>query len=279
MEDLAKAQTTLLAQIDKRSVISSEWSKAIETQLASPALAKLDNRLEIEKLLHQADAKVNSLRAMVWRLGATGDKSRSPRSPRPRPRSRPISTCCAARPTTAIADGDQRAGPIVKRFLAANDEVVKSEELKADIVENRTIKVVADAADLMEATVENAQKNSANSKARSWPRRRRLTGIDLDHDRHRHLFPDRFDGVFLPRHRPSDDASERRAGRDGRRQPRCRDSRRRPRRRDRRPRQDGRRHPGECRAEGARRSRGQDQAGSDRRTTAQGRDGQARRHL
>jgi methyl-accepting chemotaxis protein len=164
VEDLAKAQTTLLAQIDKRSVISSEWSKAIETQLASPALAKLDNRLEIEKLLHQADAKVNSLRAMVWRLGATGDKSQIAQ----------ITKTQAALKTnfnllrgeaddrdllTVISALDQ----IVKRFLAANDEVVKSEELKADIVENRTIKVVADAADLMEATVENAQKNSANS--------------------------------------------------------------------------------------------------------------------
>ena len=164
VEDLAKAQTTLLAQIDKRSAISSEWSKAIETQLASPALAKLDNRLEIEKLLHQADAKVNSLRAMVWRLGATGDKSQIAQ----------ITKTQAALKTnfnllrgeaddrdllTVISSLDQ----IVKRFLAANDEVVKSEELKADIVENRTIKVVADAADLMEATVENAQKNSANS--------------------------------------------------------------------------------------------------------------------
>ena len=60
VEELAKTQTNLLAQIDKRSEISAEWSKAIETQLASPALAKLDNRLEIEKLLHKADAKVNT---------------------------------------------------------------------------------------------------------------------------------------------------------------------------------------------------------------------------
>ena len=70
-----KRRPLLLAQIDKRSAISNEWTKAIETQLASPALAKLDNKLEIEKLLHGADAKVNSLRAMVWRLTATGDIS------------------------------------------------------------------------------------------------------------------------------------------------------------------------------------------------------------
>ena len=165
VEDLAKTQTTLLAQIDKRSAISGEWSKAIETQLTSKALAKLDNRAEIEKLLHQADAKVNALRAMVWRLGATGDTSLIAE----------IAKTHAALKTnfnllrgeaddrdllTVISSLDQ----IVKRFLAANDEVVKSEELKADIIINRTVKVAADAADLMEMTVENAQKNSLASR-------------------------------------------------------------------------------------------------------------------
>src|SRR6266487_4893141 len=73
VEDLAKAQTTLLAQIDKRSVVSDEWTKSVAAQLASPTMAKVDNRLEIERLLFQADAKVSSLRAAAWKLGATGD--------------------------------------------------------------------------------------------------------------------------------------------------------------------------------------------------------------
>ncbi len=75
VEEIAKAQTTLLAQIDKRTAISGEWTKAIDTELASPVLARMENRAEIEKLLHQADAKVNSLRAAIWRFGATGDAS------------------------------------------------------------------------------------------------------------------------------------------------------------------------------------------------------------
>ena len=43
-EELAKAQGDLLAQIGKRSAISNEWTKAIEAELASPALADLPNR-------------------------------------------------------------------------------------------------------------------------------------------------------------------------------------------------------------------------------------------
>ena len=53
---------------------------------------------------------------------------------------------------------------IVKRFLAANEEAVKTEQLKNDIIMNRTVKPAAEAADLMEATVEGAQKRAMTSK-------------------------------------------------------------------------------------------------------------------
>jgi methyl-accepting chemotaxis protein len=53
---------------------------------------------------------------------------------------------------------------IVKSFLAANDEVVKTEALKADIIANRTTNVVKEAGELMEVAVSNAQKSMKESK-------------------------------------------------------------------------------------------------------------------
>ena len=165
VEDLAQAQSTLLAQTDKRSAISSEWTKALDAELSSPALAKLDNRGDIERLLNQADAKVNALGAMVWRLGATGDTSL---------------IAAMAKTEASLKDvfnklrgeADDRdllavissLSSVVKRFLAANEEVVKTEQLKSDIVDNRTAKVVADAADLMELVVGVAQKNASSAR-------------------------------------------------------------------------------------------------------------------
>ena len=165
VEDLAKAQTTLLAQIDKRQAISAEWTKALDTELASPALAKLDNRGEIERLLFQADAKVNALRAMVWRLGATGDATMIPAMAKTEASLKDVFN-------KLRGEADDREllvvisslSSVVKRFLAANEEVIKTEQLKTDITVNRTVKVVADAADLMELVVDNAQRNSAASK-------------------------------------------------------------------------------------------------------------------
>jgi methyl-accepting chemotaxis protein len=53
---------------------------------------------------------------------------------------------------------------ILTRFIAANDDTIKAEELKADILVNRTLKVVAESGELMEAAVSTAQKNAKISR-------------------------------------------------------------------------------------------------------------------
>jgi len=52
---------------------------------------------------------------------------------------------------------------IVKRFLAANDEVVKTEQLKADIGA-RALKSAGEATELMETAVSTAQENNRAAK-------------------------------------------------------------------------------------------------------------------
>jgi hypothetical protein len=57
--ELGEAQKRLLAETDKRAEISQEWTKALEAELGSTALAKLEQRDAIELQLHRADAKLN----------------------------------------------------------------------------------------------------------------------------------------------------------------------------------------------------------------------------
>ncbi|MBR1285674.1 HAMP domain-containing protein [Bradyrhizobium sp. AUGA SZCCT0177] len=180
VDELAKTQLNLLTVIDKRSAISAEWTKAIETQLASPALAKLDNKLEIEKLLHMADAKVNALRAMVWRLGATGDVSLIAQIAK-------TQAALKANFNLLRGEADDRdllvvvssLDSIVKRFLAANDEVVKIEELKAGIVANRTVKFAQEAGTQMDSLVEIARKNYTTSKEEAAAETERASTVSL----------------------------------------------------------------------------------------------------
>jgi methyl-accepting chemotaxis protein len=164
VEDLAKTQGNLLAQIDKRSAISMEWTKAVEAQLGSPALAKLDNRDEIEKALHQADAKVNMLQAAVWRLGATGDASLIAAMTQTQATLKKIfNRLRGEADDRSLLDVVSALDSIVKRFLAANDEVVKTEQLKVDIGA-RALKSASEATELMEMAVSIAHESNRSAK-------------------------------------------------------------------------------------------------------------------
>jgi len=165
-EDVAKTQNNLLALIDKRTAISGEWNKAFEATLATPSLAELANHQDIEKLLYQADTKINGLRAAIWRFGATGDEAQK----------KVIADDVSALQALmlrirgldddkAFEDGIDGLIAVVKRYIAANDETVKTEDMKTDIVVNRTTKIVNDVGELMEMAVSTAAKASVETKA------------------------------------------------------------------------------------------------------------------
>jgi nitrogen fixation/metabolism regulation signal transduction histidine kinase len=164
VEEFAKTQGNLLALTDKRSAISTEWTKAVETELGSPALAKADNRLEIEKAFHQADAKVNTLRAAAWRLGVTGDASLIAAMTQ-------IQNALKKTFNQLRGEADDKSllnvvnalDSIVKRFLAANDEVVKTEQLKTEIGA-QALKAAGEATELMETAVSVAKENNKAAK-------------------------------------------------------------------------------------------------------------------
>jgi len=54
---------------------------------------------------------------------------------------------------------------VVKGFVAANDEMLKIEELKAEIVRNRTLTIATQAIELIQMAVSAAQKDAGEAKA------------------------------------------------------------------------------------------------------------------
>jgi methyl-accepting chemotaxis protein len=165
IEELAKAQQALLAQIDKRTAISDEWNKAFEATLHSPLLAHSEARSEIESLLYRADAKVYSMRAQVWQFGATGDSRLVPQIRVTRGQLEDLLD------RTLIKNDNKEfqvvidsLDAIVKRFIAASDESVQTEALKDDIIQNRAAKFVAEAGELIESAVSVAQLSNKTQK-------------------------------------------------------------------------------------------------------------------
>ena len=165
VDELAKAQTDLLKSMEKRTTISTEWEKAFEHLLASPALAEQADRKDAEILLYQADGKIKGMRAAVWRLSTTGEESQK----------KAIATYKTALDDSlarirglsdnkGFKDGVDALASIATRFAAANDETVKAEELKTEILAKRTVSVVNESGEQMASAVAYAQNNAKVSK-------------------------------------------------------------------------------------------------------------------
>jgi methyl-accepting chemotaxis protein len=164
VEELAEAQKTSLQEIEKRDTISGEWYRAFQNSLNSSVFARIDNQLEIEGLFYQADSKVNALRALVWRFGATGETKLVQTIGHNKTQLATLLKQTRDRSSEKklheLIDG---LGAIVKRFLDVTDQSVKTEALKAEIA-TRAVQLVEEAGTLMDTQVGISRENARASR-------------------------------------------------------------------------------------------------------------------
>ena len=164
VEELAKAQKASLLEIEKRDTISGEWYRAFQNSLNSSVFARIDNQLEIEGLFYQADSKVNALRALVWRFGATGETKLVQTIGHNKTQLATLLKQTRDRSDEKklheLIDG---LGTIIARFLDVTDQSVKTEALKAEIAA-RAVKLVEEAGALMETQVGISRENARASR-------------------------------------------------------------------------------------------------------------------
>jgi HAMP domain-containing protein len=163
--ELAQAQKNLLLQIDKRGVVSGEWTKGLQAVLSSPTLPNLAFRERVERQLHAADAKLNFMRSQAWRFGVTGDSGSIAQLKQTVPILK--SSLTDAR---MLADDREIQASINKLigiasdFVVANDEVVKTEAIKEAVLRDRTLTFLGEAGELMTASIQDARARNASAR-------------------------------------------------------------------------------------------------------------------
>ncbi|HEU0148816.1 MAG TPA: HAMP domain-containing protein, partial [Bradyrhizobium sp.] len=153
--EIADTQKQLLAQIAKRNAISTEWGKVLEAEIA--AAARLSNREAVERMLFLADAKLNLMRSLAWRFGATGeaDMLKALKDVAPVLKS----TLDQARDLSEDKDFQvtiDRLNRIATDFVSVNDEAVRLDVVKNQIVKDRTTPQLNEAAELMDSATQHA---------------------------------------------------------------------------------------------------------------------------
>jgi methyl-accepting chemotaxis protein len=72
--DIKQNQLKIFEISAARNKKSADWHSSVEAMAALPAVAAATNRLEIEKIIYEADSHFNALRAATWRLMATEEE-------------------------------------------------------------------------------------------------------------------------------------------------------------------------------------------------------------
>ena len=161
-EQLAEAQQQILANLDKRSGITIEWAKTFDSLLASPALARLSNRSDIDDGLRDANADFHAIRAAAFRFGLTHEESQKKRiADLAEKNARALARLQANVADKALADDIAKLAAVGSTLKTLSDEAGKAEEAKAYLVRERLLKSATAAAAIMAEAITVANKTAA----------------------------------------------------------------------------------------------------------------------
>jgi methyl-accepting chemotaxis protein len=138
--DLGEARRTAVTEFATANQIEGAWSKAIEKLLASPALVASQSRLNIEVALREADALFKAVSAADWHFTATGDVEQKDHiAGRADTMIRVLKQVRQSAGDKDIADGIDALAALAGRYKAATDTVMKAEEAKRRILDERVL--------------------------------------------------------------------------------------------------------------------------------------------
>src|SRR5262245_37418281 len=165
--EVAAAQKQLFADIAKRTQITPEWDKGIETLLASPALAANPARAEIEADLHGANLATVTARTMSWRYLVLHDQQSVDRikSLSEKAVNNVKHALSRAGGDKALTEGLTKLQSIATTVVAILDDSIKVENAKLALIRDKSLPASREAAEALEAVVASAEKQVHQSEA------------------------------------------------------------------------------------------------------------------
>jgi methyl-accepting chemotaxis protein len=158
--------------LDQRHDATVSFTKAIETLLASPALASLANRQEVEHALMAIETRVEAAHGASWRYAARHEAAQKQAVLAKTSEILDL----LARTRGQVGDKSIQAGISTLQELATTLQKVQQDisvniDLRADIVARRIAPTAQQADDILSQAVEMARRLSAASEARAGAER------------------------------------------------------------------------------------------------------------
>jgi len=177
---LGKTQLKIFDLVKKRNAASAEWATLFKAQLAEPSLAQAANRLDIERALVQADSSFNALMAASWRFAATSERAqklvideRTTEFTEVMARAHELSG------GTGLTAAIDALSTTATAFFDITHDVMQQQTLMRELVQLKTLPMAKQAAEVVQAAVDMAEKLAVESKADAAAELARANRINL----------------------------------------------------------------------------------------------------
>lgn len=179
-QELVAAQVERLNLIQKRGDLTTSWGVEEKAFLASPQLAALSNRAEVEKNLLQASAQQHAARAGFWRFNFTGEKKDGEAAAGGTARVVDILKATAGVVNEpSLSAGINKLVAFANDYRSATEAALKAEERYQDIVNNRIQPINLRRIQLENDVVKLAQTLAQEAEARTEAVRRNASTTGL----------------------------------------------------------------------------------------------------
>jgi methyl-accepting chemotaxis protein len=166
--EMVGLQKKLLELYRTRNVAALDWSRHLEQMRATTAITEAQNWAEVNLQLADADSAVNAVQAAAWRYAAMNEiQQKAQIAVRAKALNTALSRASVVDDNELLQAGLVQLGNDMKKFMAATDEAIKTNDLKTNLTLTRILPASSSAAELATMAVASAQGEVTAARTRA----------------------------------------------------------------------------------------------------------------
>jgi methyl-accepting chemotaxis protein len=166
--EMVGLQKKLLELYRTRNVAALDWSRHLEQMRGTTAITEAQNWGEVNLQLTDADSAVNAVQAAAWRYAAMNEMQQKAQiAVRAKAITTALSRASVVDDNELLQAGLIQIGDDMKKFMAATDAAIKTNDQKTSITLNRILPAASSASELATMAVASAQGEVTAARSRA----------------------------------------------------------------------------------------------------------------
>ena len=162
--EMVTLQKKLLDLYRTRNVAALDWSRHLEQMRGTTAITEAQNWAEVNLQLADADSAVNAVQAAAWRYAAMNEMQQKAQiAVRAKALNTALSRASVIDDNELLQAGLVQLSADMKKFMAATDEAIKTNDLKTSVTLNKILPAASSASELATMAVAPTTATDANS--------------------------------------------------------------------------------------------------------------------